>query len=74
MSGSLCRLEPARGAAAPGVGTFIPGSLSDRRVRAAVVAVPVGLLVSGTMATAVDFRFGLLAAAAVLGWTKLVGT
>ncbi len=74
MSASLCRLEPAAGPATPGVAGIRPGSFSDRRVGAAVVAVPAGLLVSGTIATAVDFRFELLAAAAVLGWTKLVGT
>lgn len=43
------------------------------RVRRAAVTVPGVALTAGAAASVVDLRFGLLAAAVVLGWSQLVG-
>jgi hypothetical protein len=43
------------------------------RVRRFTVAVPAIVLTAGALASSLDLRFGLLAAAVVLGWSQLVG-
>jgi hypothetical protein len=52
--------------------TSVPDPTSGR-VKRAALAVPSLSLLVGIVAMAVEPRFGLFAAALVLGWTQLVG-
>ena len=59
--------EPVRVVPAPS------GAPPSRRVKRALVVVPVILLGAGTAAGISDVRAGLFAAAVVIGWTQLAG-
>ena len=56
------RVAPARVGAPPA-----------RRVRRALIAVPVFAVTAGTAAGISDLRAGLFATAIVIGWTQLAG-
>lgn len=45
----------------------------SRKLRRVALAIPAIALVWGLVAVALEPRYGLLAAALILGWTQLVG-